>query len=153
MSVTTDFLVNIRRITKLHENMLKEHICREYGLTLMEATVISFLHNNPGRDTAADIAELRMLPKGNISQAVETLFQKGLLRREQDSRDRRKIHLSLTDKADPVVRSADALRQRFHRQIFAGLSAEELELLYKINQQIDKNTRRIAEQKGVERNE
>ena len=44
----------------------------------------------------ADIVELRMLLKGNVSQAVESLIQKSLLKREQNKEDRRKIHLSLT---------------------------------------------------------
>ena len=63
MSRTTEFLMNIRSIIKLHESMLRE-ICGEYQLALIEATIISFLHNNPGKDTAADIVELRMLSKG-----------------------------------------------------------------------------------------
>lgn len=92
MSRTTEFLMNIRSIIKLHESMLRE-ICGEYQLALIEATIISFLHNNPGKDTAADIVELRMLSKGNVSQAVESLIQRSLLRREQDAVDRRRIHL------------------------------------------------------------
>ena len=31
---------------------------------LVEAQVVSFLHNNPTKDTAGDIVELRMLSKG-----------------------------------------------------------------------------------------
>ena len=62
MGGASDFLVSTRRMIKLHENMLRD-IGQEYELTLTEATIISFLHNNPGRDTAADIVELRMLQK------------------------------------------------------------------------------------------
>ena len=55
-----------------------------------------FLYNNPGKDTAADITELRMLSKGNVSQAVESLIQKGSAKDGPLTRlDRRKIHLSL----------------------------------------------------------
>lgn len=68
MAQTTDFLMYFRRIIKLHESMLKE-ICETYQLTMIEANIISFLYNNPGRDTARDIVELRMLSKGNVSQA------------------------------------------------------------------------------------
>ena len=66
MAQTTDFLMYFRRIIKLHESMLKE-ICETYQLTMIEANIISFLYNNPGRDTARDIVELRMLSKGNVS--------------------------------------------------------------------------------------
>ena len=71
---STHFLVQFRQLNKLYECMLKE-ICRRHKLTLIETTIISFLYNNPGRDTAADIVELRMLSKENVSQAVELLMQ------------------------------------------------------------------------------
>ena len=67
MSQITEYLITIRRILKCQETILKE-ISVEYALTLTEATIISFLHNNPGRDTAADIVELRMLSKGHHHQ-------------------------------------------------------------------------------------
>ena len=139
MKRPTDFLTNIRRIIKLHENMLKG-ICETYRLSLIEATIISFLYNNPGKDTAADIVELRMLSKGNVSQAVESLMQKSLLQRRQDTEDRRKIHLSLTQAAQPITASLKELFQQFHEELFFGLSKEELELFDRVNEQIIVNT-------------
>ena len=68
----TDLLVLMQRIGKMHEQMLKE-LCRQYDLSLIEAKIIAFLHNNPTKDTAGDIVELRMLSKGNVSQAVDLL--------------------------------------------------------------------------------
>lgn len=76
MICITDFLAHIRLTMKLQEQMLK-NICETWQLTITEGKVISFLYNNPGKDTAADITELRMLSKGNVSQAVESLIQKG----------------------------------------------------------------------------
>lgn len=139
MKRPTDFLTNIRRIIKLHESMLKG-ICETYRLSLIEATIISFLYNNPGKDTAADIVELRMLSKGNVSQAVESLMQKSLLQRRQDTEDRRKIHLSLTQAAQPITVSLKELFQQFHEELFFGLSKEELELFDRVNEQIIVNT-------------
>ena len=79
----TDLLVLMQRIGKMHEQMLKE-LCRQYDLSLIEAKIIAFLHNNPTKDTAGDIVELRMLSKGNVSQAVDLLCQKGLLSKTAD---------------------------------------------------------------------
>lgn len=142
MVCATDFLFNISRIVKLHESMLKS-VCEEYNLTLIEAKVISFLHNNPGKDTAADIAELRMLQKSNVSQAVEILFQKSMIKREQDKSDRRKIHLSLTPDSAPIVRSIDDLWEKFKKEIFMGISDEELESFENVNNKMQKNIIRI----------
>ena len=142
MVCEADFLFNISRIVKLHESMLKS-VCEEHSLTLIEAKVISFLHNNPGRDTAADIAELRMLKKSNVSQAVEILFQKSMISREQDKSDRRKIHLSLTPNSAPIVRSIDDLWEKFKKEIFMGISDEELESFENVNNKMQKNIIRI----------
>ena len=142
MVCATDFLFNISRIVKLHESMLKS-VCEEYNLTLIEAKVISFLHNNPGKDTAADIAELRMLQKSNVSQAVEILFQKSMISREQDKSDRRKIHLSLTPNSAPIGRSIDDLWEKFKKGILMGISDEELESFENVNNKMQKNIIRI----------
>lgn len=145
MVCATDFLFNISRIVKLHESMLKS-VCEEYNLTLIEAKVISFLHNNPGKDTAADIAELRMLQKSNVSQAVEILFQKSMISREQDKSDRRKIHLSLTPKAYPITVSIDKISKKFHEKIFMGLSENEFETFVAINEKIKENIQKVTEE-------
>ena len=77
MFQATEYLQTMRRINKFHDECI-QCICEQYGLTKMEATIITFLKNNPGLDTAADMAELRALSKSHISQAVESLCQTGL---------------------------------------------------------------------------
>ncbi len=126
MPCTTDILISIRRTVKLYEYMLKE-VCEKYQLTQIEADIISFLQNNPGKDTAKDIAELRMLSKGNVSQAVEQLIQRSLLRRQQDTADRRKIHLSLLPEAKPIMEEISNTRNEFLESVFLGFSEAEQE--------------------------
>lgn len=147
MNRTTDFLTSIRRIIKLHESMLKE-VCERYQLSLAETNVISFLYHNPGKDTAGDIVELRMMAKGNVSQAVESLIQKALLQRRPDTSDRRRIHLSLLPEAKPVTDDINRIRKRFQNQIFWGFSEEERDLFAEFNNRIMENTKNLAE-RGV----
>ena len=135
----TDFLVSIRQVMKLHEGMLKS-ICEAYRLTLAEANVISFLHNNPGRDTAVDIVELRMLSKGKVSQAVEGLIQKSLLQRKPDTADRRKIHLLLQPSAAPITAEIDVCRRQFYKEVFRGFSEEEWGLYQAFSRRMMENT-------------
>ena len=92
MSTSTELFMGIRSLFRLYDKMLKT-VCTEHNLTIIEADVISFLQNNPEKDTAADIVELRMLSKGAVSKAVESLIQKSILERKPDREDRRKIHL------------------------------------------------------------
>lgn len=137
---TTNFLMNIRLILKLHESALKE-VCEQYQLTLIEANIISFLHNNPGKDTAGDIVELRMLSKGNVSQGVESLIQKNLLSRTPDQTDRRKIHLSLLPGAKPITKTIDTLQTRLGEELFCDFSSREFEQFNDLNQRLMENAK------------
>lgn len=143
---TTDFLMNIRRIIKLHESLLKE-ICSQYHLTLIEATIISFLYNNPGKDTAGDIVELRMLSKGNVSNAVELLIQKSLLQRTPDASDRRKIHLSLLPGTKPITDAIDTIQNQFYEEVFNGFSEDEYAYFQTLNQRLMENTKNAAKRR------
>ena len=120
-------------------------VCQQYQLSLIEANIISFLYNNPGKDTAGDIVELRMLAKGNVSQAVEALIRKSLLQRRQDNADRRKIHLSLLPAADPITRDMDTIRQQFHEEVFRGFSTEEIAFFEQVNGRIMENAKNAME--------
>ena len=139
MSRITEFLTSIRQVVRLHDSMLKP-VCDHHQLSAIETTIISFLYNNPGIDTAADIAELRMLSKGNVSLAVESLIQKGLLKREQDGADRRRIHLHPTPAAAPIMVSLEDVRVQFQNEVFSGFSPHDLEVLDRINRRIAENT-------------
>ena len=145
MPNTTSLLANFRRIIKLYDTMLKP-VCGHYDLTQIEATIISFLYNNPGKDTAADIVELRMLSKGNVSRAVESLIQKSLLTRRQDTADRRRVHLSLTPDTRPITKEIETVRQNFRQCIFAGFTPEEQEQFHLFNERIAENTKKTSKE-------
>lgn len=144
MQRTNTLLVNFRRVIRLYDTMLKP-VCQRWGLAPLEATIVSFLYNNPGRDTAADIVEYRMLSKGNVSTAVESLMRKGLLQRRQDQGDRRRIHLSLTPRAKPITQEVDAVREAFRRQLFRGFTQQEQELFAQFQQRLAENTKIATE--------
>ncbi len=149
MARITDFLVNLRRIMKLHETLLKD-ICEKYGLTLIEANIISFLYSNPGRDTARDIVELRMLSKGNVSQAVELLIQKSLLKRTPDQADRRIIHLTLLPAAAPITKAIEDSRSQFQKELFSGFTEEERQLYHQLNGRIIENTKAVVKRRKLQ---
>ena len=135
---TTTLLLIIRRTIKLYDSILKP-VCEKYRLTMIETNIISFLQNNPGKDTAADISELRMLTKGNVSKAVESLIQKGLLKRTPDMADRRKVHLSLLPEARPITDEIEGKREIFREELFSGFSRREQEEYARFNDRILKN--------------
>lgn len=144
MGRTTELFIGLRSLFRLYDKMLKR-VCTEHDLTLVEADIISFLRNNPEKDTAADIAELRMLSKGAVSKGVEALIQKSLLERIPDMEDRRRIHLKLRPQAEPVTESIDEVREEFLETILEGFTKEELETYTRFFQRLFKNTKNAME--------
>ena len=119
------YMDSIQHSKKKYGAML-EPLCRQYGLTRNELDILLFLANNPGFDRAADIVSMRQIAKSHVSLSVGSLENRGFLIRRFEETDRRVAHLVLTEAAAPIVREGQAAQQRFFRQIFAGLSREEL---------------------------
>ena len=74
-------------------------ICRQYGMNQTCFDVLMFCANNPDRNTARDVCEVRGIKSGMASVAVETLEKSGLLERREDPEDRRKHRLMPTERA------------------------------------------------------
>lgn len=120
----TEFWTGMRSVIRLYEDMMKE-VCKKYRLTSVEVDIIAFLKNHPHKDTAADIVELRMLSKAAVSKGVDALIQKSLLERNPDTKDRRKIHLKLTQEAKPVMLDIQKVQTNYGELLFNGFSREE----------------------------
>jgi hypothetical protein len=109
---------------KLQEKYL-ESVRDEFNLSRIEIIILTFLHNNPSYDSARDIVEFRMLQRGNVSAAVDTLEKKGYLTRYTDPDDKRIIHLKLTGQTDDIVRAIEEKQEALVSCIFAGFSEDE----------------------------
>ena len=144
MRKTTEVFMGLRSLFRLYDKMLKR-VCTEHELTVVEADIISFLQNNPEKDTAADIVELRGLSKGAVSKAVECLIQKSLLERIPDTADRRKIHLKIMPAAGPVTESINEVREEFVDTVLEGFTKEELVMQNQFLGRLFENTKRAIE--------
>lgn len=146
MKNASDMLLLIRYMMKLYEKYL-ETIQIKYQLSYIEITIIGFLYNNPEKDTAADIVEVRMIPKGNVSAGVEALVQKRILSRRQDQHDRRKNHLYLLETAFPIIHEIEKINKNFREQIFQNFSKDDLITYENMNNLILENLKEVLERK------
>lgn len=119
-------------------------VLERWSLTTGEMQVMLFLANNPGCDTARDMVVVRGLGKSQVSQAVELLVGKGFLARSPSQRDRRIVHLAITEDGWPAAREAQAVQARCGRALFDGLTPEEMETLRVILEKMVANSARLA---------
>lgn len=146
MKNCTEFWLGLRGMIKLYEKTMKT-VCTAHALTMVETDIIAFLKNNPQKDTAADIVELRMLSKGAVSKGVEALIQKELIRRYPDTEDRRRLHLQLTDRSELILTDIERAQTEFWNTVFEGFSEKELEIHERLKTHMFENVRNAEERR------
>lgn len=83
----------------------QRRIGAELGLQPIHLQVVSYLSRcNRYSDTPMAVTEYLGPTKGTISQTLLLLERKGLLQRQPDEKDRRRVHLALTDEGRAVAR-------------------------------------------------
>ena len=144
MPTAYDAMLNVRQTMKFYDQCLDEVRAR-YGLSRIEIVILSFLKNNPGHDTVAEISDMRMLSKGNVSRGVDSLIQRGMLQRAPDLIDRRWVHLHLLPAAAPILRDIQTASIEFVHRAFDGFTAADLAAFHDLNRRLAENVRRNLE--------
>lgn len=145
MNRTAQILHSAFAIKKAYDG-LWDHIQEKYSLTRVEIDVISFLAGNPDCDTARYIAEFRMIAKSHVSGAVDSLTEKGWITREQDTGDRRCVHLKLTESASAAVEEILSRRKEFDAAIREGITEEEMAAFSRMLEKLTENAGKLTEE-------
>ena len=116
-------------------------VMEQYGMTAIEVDVMLFLANNPQFDTAAEIVSVRRIAKSHVSMAVSKLTARGFLKKLRDEKDRKKIHLRITENASPMVRDAQQFQKDFRTSILKGFAEEEKHQMEMFGDRIGRNIR------------
>ena len=122
------------KISKVHsENILSSNrILKEYGLTLAQFDVIAQLGLDDER-TQSELTEKLLVTKGNISQLLSAMEEKGLIKRRQDWKTK---YVSLTEEGIKIHNQVVPIMEDFQTKTFSGLTDKErttlLNLLRKI---------------------
>lgn len=140
----TEYLMLSRKTLSAYTKVC-EPLLEKYDLPQVSFDILMFLTNNPEYKTAQDISEIRGIKKNLVSVHVEKLVSTGLLERGFVAGDRRKVSLSCTEKASPIIEDGLAMQKSFYDRIVSGISEEDWEAYKRINQQVIKNTMSILE--------
>lgn len=116
-----------RGLLQLRETVaraLDDRLRSAHGLSLDDYGILITLVGQPDqRQRMSQLGEQRLLTPSGITRAVVRLEKRGLLRRDQDSADRRAFHATLTAKGVKALREA----QRTHHAIVRELYLSRLE--------------------------
>lgn len=137
MDTEFETLLYGQQFKKLYEKM-SNLITDKYGLHKVEIEILLFLKKGKG-DTARDIAENKFFSKAHISHAIDNLVECGYLVGQPDRKDRRCIHLILTEEAEPVCGEILKMRERMMSAIFMDITEEERQIMGQVAKKIARN--------------
>jgi DNA-binding MarR family transcriptional regulator len=90
----------IVRLSKIIEILLTD-----FGLTLNQFRLLSLV--DEGATSSAEIAVRLAMKAPNVTAMTNSLIDRGLLVREQDTDDKRRAHLTLTDDSVALMAKSD----------------------------------------------
>lgn len=142
--VILDFALNAFQLRR----GINERAAKRFGLSSVEIDILSYLCLYPDYATAADIVRERNIKKNTLSDHVENLVQRGLLKRVDRQDDRRKVTLKLTEEGEKIAAKCLKEHDALKRELFAGLDGAEIDHIYLCLDKIYENSQRLLEHTG-----
>lgn len=101
---------------------------RDPNLTLPEFRALAYINRNPGC-SLNEVAEHIGLEAPSTSKQVDDLVRRGLVARETDSSDRRRVQLSILPEGKQRIETANTHTRRFISAKLAHLSPQQQQQL------------------------
>lgn len=141
-----NIITPLRIFFEAYENYCKP-ICKELQIPQMAFDILMFFANNTEYHTAKDLCRMRGLKENIVSVNVNKLVGKGYLMREEIKGDRRKIKLSCTEKAQPIIEKGRKIQDEFQIAIRKNISPEEMIVFQKCLNNLIENAFELSNKK------
>ncbi|KKK39395.1 MarR family transcriptional regulator [Mesobacillus campisalis] len=111
-------------VTKKAESFIKEEISSD--LTNDQHYTLRYIHNI-GSCTSSDLAEEFEVNKSAITAIINRLFERGLIQRTRDEKDRRVVYLALTPKGKELFLKTEERIANLVESFISSFEQEEIE--------------------------
>lgn len=118
----------LQLLARMIERESARQLAEEAGISLAEWRVLVFV-GTKARASAADVCIAFDVDRAEVSRAVARLTGAGLLARQQDDENRKRLLLELTDAGLALYRRMRDRRVDYFRSILSDLQPRERELL------------------------
>lgn len=130
--VLEDFFENYFKMERAYRRFYHSEM-EKYHLSPNELLVMLFLaRGDRSSDTARDIASYEGVSKALVARSVESLSEKGYIRIERDSGDRRVCHLYLTESSDEIIHIITGKQQAFFDRMTSGIADEHIAVVQSV---------------------
>jgi len=121
------------------------HFYKKARLSAIKFTVLGAIVANGGTMRPSDIAVWVNRERHNITTLIDRLRRDGLVRTKHDSKDRRSINVTITDKGRKVLVQARPVAREIVNQVMSSISEKDAARLEKLVNVLEQNTQRGME--------
>lgn len=138
----------------LFREIIRYHFIRYHklfcaiGLHRGQPPILELLWKGDGK-TQKEIAEALRLKPPTITLLLQRMEKAGLIKRQNDPKDRRSVQIYLTERGKSLQKDVQEIHAILERECFAHFSSEERALLRRLFLQMRDNLQRATE--GEER--
>ena len=126
-AVRDQVLIAIRRIVRAID-LHSRRLVQEHGITGPQALILKRLADS-GELSAGELARAVSLSQATVTDVLDRLEKRGLLRRERSAEDKRRVLVSATAQGLDVLKSSPPLLQDHFVAEFARLADWEQSLI------------------------
>jgi DNA-binding MarR family transcriptional regulator len=112
----------------LHLDRLQSEAMAEIDMSFADYSIVATLHREPTPHAlpVSRLAELVLRPMGGITQVVDRLERAGLVSRQLDPSDRRRVLIQLTDTGINIAEQGDKAYRVSRERVLAEISDGQL---------------------------
>jgi len=128
---------------KLHRLMKRRYACQaEVEMTVEEYILLNMIRAKTDQ-ILQNIAIATGKNKSVILRMIDSLEQKGLVKRTVNPDDRRENLLSITDKGNRVVLQYQQIEKHLSQELIEGLPPEKVAVFFEVLEQITRKTDQV----------
>ena len=139
-SLARNLVVLSKQVRCVFGNYAGEHLSPD--LSREEHRMVGYICHFPGC-ISADLVKEFHLVRSTISAMVNSLVEKGFVRLESSSDDRRKVHLYPTDLALEQEKMAEEVFKSFDDLMESGVTEQERHIFLEVCRKIEKNAKEV----------
>jgi len=134
------------RVNRTYQYLMSLHL-KAHDITPEQWNVLKHLQEKDGI-SQKDLSYMADKDKTTITRIIDSLEQRGALRRQVNPNDRRSFLIMLTEEGRALIREVQPIPDRVNRAASKQLTNEELvslrEMLFKLHDQIRLETERFS---------
>lgn len=127
-----ELLIGLRKITQAID-LHSKHLLKIAGITSPQLVILQELVDSISL-TTSELAKAISLTQGTVTTIIVRLEKNNLVSRRRSGKDKRRIHISITDEGKQLLKNAPSpLQEQFANSYYALEEWEQLMILSSIN--------------------